>query len=211
MSANSVAAALALLAAAGMWVSFECGRALGRRHVLGGKGAATSGLVQGGVAALLGLLVSFSFSGAWGRFDLHRHMVVEEANAIETAYLRLDLLSPADQGRIRTLFRQYADARLARYRAGSDAVRAGAAQSRSHDLQMKIWSEAIADLREQNTAATTAVLPALNTMIDIATEQAAMDNARPPWIIFAMLAAVAWATAGLAGEAMAHAPRTSRI
>lgn len=211
MSTNFIATALALLASVGMWAFFELGHALGRRHAEIGKGASTSGLVQGGVAALLGLLVSFSFSGAWGRFDAHRHLVVEEANAIDTAYLRLDLLSQAGQVRLRTLFRRYADARLERYKVGSDAVAVDDAQSRSHDLQMRIWSEAIAGLKEQNTAATTVLLPALNRMIDVATEQAAIYKSHPPWIIFAMLAAVAWATAGLAGEAMAHTQRSSRI
>ncbi len=45
--------------------------------------------------ALLGLLVAFTFSGAASRFEDRRHLISEEANAIGTAYLRLDLL-PSD-------------------------------------------------------------------------------------------------------------------
>src|SRR6201999_2069379 len=48
--------------------------------------------VEGSVFALFGLLVAFSFAGAESRLDARRDMVVDEANAIEIAYLRMDLL-----------------------------------------------------------------------------------------------------------------------
>ena len=51
-----------------------------------------SGAVVGAVFALLGLLMAFTFSGAYSRFDVRRQLIVQEANAIGTAYLRLDLL-----------------------------------------------------------------------------------------------------------------------
>ena len=56
------------------------------------EGAHTgTGPVEGAVFALFGLLVAFSFSGAAERFDVRRQLIVEEANAIGTAYLRIDL------------------------------------------------------------------------------------------------------------------------
>ncbi len=51
-----------------------------------------SGAIIGAVFALLGLLIAFTFSGAYSRFDARRQLIVQEANAIGTAYLRLDLL-----------------------------------------------------------------------------------------------------------------------
>ena len=54
-----------------------------------------SGVIEASIFALLGLLVAFTFSGAEARFDTRRQLIVEETNAIGTAYLRLDLL-PAD-------------------------------------------------------------------------------------------------------------------
>ena len=53
------------------------------------------GVIEGAVFALLGLLLAFTFSGAATRFEGRRHLIVEEANDIGTAYLRVDLL-PAD-------------------------------------------------------------------------------------------------------------------
>ena len=56
------------------------------------------GAVEG---AVFGLLIAFTFSGAGTRFDTRRQLVVEETNAIGTAYLRLDLLPAALQPSLR--------------------------------------------------------------------------------------------------------------
>jgi len=42
-------------------------------------------------------------------------LIVQEANAIGTAYLRLDVLPINDQPEIRRLFREYLDARIRVY------------------------------------------------------------------------------------------------
>src|SRR5262245_17045080 len=56
-----------------------------------------TGTVEASLFALLGLLVAFSFSGAEDRLDARRAMIVDEANAIGTAYLRMDLLPEAER------------------------------------------------------------------------------------------------------------------
>jgi hypothetical protein len=44
------------------------------------------------VFALLGLLIAFTFSNALSRFEVRRNLIVEEANNVGTAFLRIDLL-----------------------------------------------------------------------------------------------------------------------
>ena len=61
--------------------------------------------------ALLGLLLAFTFSGAADRFDHRRSLIVEESNAIATAYSRIDLLPQAAQPKLRAEFRRYVEAR----------------------------------------------------------------------------------------------------
>ena len=82
----------------GLLVCVQLGFMLGRRQ--GGDGGASA--LSAAVFGLLGLLLAFSFSGAAGRFEHRRELITQEANAIGTAYLRLDLL-PAEynQGLIR--------------------------------------------------------------------------------------------------------------
>jgi hypothetical protein len=80
------------------------------------KASVGTGAVEGAIFGLLGLLVAFTFSGASARFDTRRDLIVEETNAIGSAYLRLDLLSAEAQSALQALFRQYVDVRLAVYR-----------------------------------------------------------------------------------------------
>lgn len=181
----------------------EIGRRIGvRRAAQEGEAArAGAGVVEGAVFALLGLLIAFTFSGAASRFDHRRTLIVEEANAIGTAYLRLDLLPAAAQGDLRESFRRYVDARLAVYRAIPDMAAVDAALARATALQQEIWSKAVA--ASAGSQATVLVLPALNQMIDITTTRTMAGQTHPPLILFALLSGLALLGALLAGHAMA--------
>src|SRR5262245_45629401 len=102
----------------GMLTFLEIGRRLGsRRMVHDPEGArAGAGAVEAAVFGLMGLLIAFTFSGAASRFDTRRQQIIEEANSIGTAWLRLDLLPAKQQPTLREKFRQYTDARLALFR-----------------------------------------------------------------------------------------------
>ena len=97
--------------------------------------------------ALMGLLIAFTFSGGLTRFDERRAQVVEEANAIGTAYLRVDLLPAAAQPKLREAFRQYLDTRIATYRKLPDLAAAREELARSQQLQAEIWQQAVAAAR----------------------------------------------------------------
>ena len=91
---------------AGMLVLYVAGHLLRLRHLAAGSEREVSGagIVEGAVFALLGLLLAFAFSGANSRFDDRRKLIVEEANAIGTAYLRLDVLAPAARDELAQAF-----------------------------------------------------------------------------------------------------------
>jgi hypothetical protein len=197
---------------AGMLAMQEAGRRLGARRLgMGPEGSrAGLGAVEGAVFALMGLLVAFSFSGAASRFDDRRHLIVEEANAIGTAYLRLDLLPADAQPKLRDLFRRYLDERLEVYRKMPDIPAAKEALARSAVLQGEIWSGAVEATRAEPQARIL-LLPALNAMIDITTTRTAAFRIHPPVVIFAMLGLVALACSLLAGHAMAGLKRRSLV
>jgi len=136
-----------------------------------------------------------------GRFDGRRALVVDEANAIGTAYLRIDLLPAAAQPRLREAFRSYTDARIATYKKLPDLNAASEELARSLQLQTEIWSQAIAGTRlpDSRPAAEMLVMPALNAMFDIATVRVMATQMHPPTIVFAMLIGLALASALLAG------------
>src|SRR6266436_2091797 len=120
-----------------MLLLLEVGRRIGLRRDPGDPqdAGAEIGVVDTAVFALLGLLIAFTFSGAASRWDTRRQLLVEEANAISTAYLRLDVLPPDAQSALREQFRQYVDARLAAYRSLPDVAAAKAELARSVKLQ----------------------------------------------------------------------------
>jgi hypothetical protein len=171
---------------------------------------AGGGIVDGAVFALLGLLIAFTFSGAASRFDTRRGLIIDEANAISTAYLRIDLLPAAAQPGVRALFRNYLDARLAAYRALPDLAAAKSELARAAAVQQEIWARAI-----ESTAglqpATMLVLPALNHMFDIATTRTVQTQMHPPTVIFALLIALALVSAYIAGDAIGSAGKGGRL
>lgn len=203
-NASAVAAGLF----AGMFVLLEVGRRLGARRIaVDPEGAsAGAGTVDGAVFALMGLLIAFTFSGAASRFDIRKQQVVEEANDIGTAYLRIDLLPADAQPALRDLFRKYVDSRLATYRKLPDLSAAQAELDTSIAIQGEIWSRSVEACRIANQPATTTLLlSALNAMIDIVTTRTAATKMHPPSIIFTMLVALALGCALLAGHGMAGA------
>lgn len=198
----------------GMLAVLELGRRIGQ-HRLATDGAGSNtglGVVDGALFGLLGLLLAFTFSGAASRFDARRNLIVEEANDIGTAWLRLDLLPDSLQPALRERFRQYLDARLAAYRAVPDEAKVNAELARAVVLQGEIWNLAVAAARQSpNPSATMLLLPALNAMIDITTTRTVAGRTHPPNVIFGMLAALALACSLMAGYGMAGSDRRSWV
>lgn len=183
----------------GMLLAFEIGRRLGTRRRAKEPDLATSSAVDGAVFGLLGLLIAFSFSGALARFDARRQLIVEEANAIGTAYLRLDLLPAPAQTALRDQFRRYVDGRLEIYRQLPDVAAARAELARSSALQGEIWQAAVA-ASAGAPQATMLLLPALNQMIDLTTTRTMAAQTHPPAVVFLMLFGTALVASILAGH-----------
>lgn len=198
---------LALGLFVGMVLLVGLGRGIGRRRLATDpEGARTgTGAVEGAVFALLGLLIAFTFSGAASRFDERRQLVVQETNAIGTAYLRLQVLPSGARASLEAAFRDYLDARLAVYRALPDRDAAYAHLARSNALQGRIWAEAVAAVQapEAPAAAPMLLLPALNEMFDITTTRTMATQFHPPTVIYLMLFGLGLASALLAGYGMA--------
>lgn len=203
----------ALVLFVGMVMLLETGRRLGRRRQAWLEEGARAGLgqVEGAILALMGLLVAFTFSGAATRFDTRRQLIVQEANAIGTAWLRLDLLPAAAQPELRDLFRHYLDARLATYQRMPDLAAVRTEADRANALQGEIWKRATIACREAANPLTAQLIPALNDMFDIATTRNSAALIHPPAIIFFMLGTLALMSSLLAGYAMAGGRSRSLI
>ena len=183
----------------------ELGVRAGRRAfaVDAGRRPAGLGTVETVAFGLLALLLAFTFSGAADRLDRRRAQIVEEANDIGTAWLRLDLLPADAQPKLRDAFRRYTDSRIATYRIFSEdgIAAAKAAYARSVALQNEIWAAAVAAARGIPDA-NIVLLPALNAMFDITTTRLAATQFHPPLIVYVVLGAISLACAFLVGYEM---------
>jgi hypothetical protein len=201
------AALFAVLLFLGMLALLEAGHRLGVRQGLkesdGERGS--RGAIESAVFALFGLLMAFTFSGAASRFNEKRMLIAEEANAIETAYLRLRLAPQEAQPALRELFRQYLDSRLETYRKLPNMEAAELEMVKSHKIREEIWGDAVAATRlpSSHPAAGLLLIPAVNNMIDIATTRTMALQVHPPIVIYTLLFGLGLVCSLLAGYRMA--------
>jgi hypothetical protein len=197
----------------GMLLLLGIGRNMGaRRRAIDPEGAqAGLGVVEGSIFGLMGLLLAFSFSGAASRFDSRKQLIVQEANDIGTAWLRLDLLPAAAQPALRDNFRRYLDSRLSVYRKLPDMDAARLELAKGTVLQGQIWTQALAASREGPPSAAVLLLPVLNQMIDITTTRTMGAFTHPPTVIFVMLASLTLASSLIAGYGMAGSRKRSWV
>lgn len=85
-----------------------------RRGMAKSNGSAPprSPLVETAMFTLLGLMLAFSFSAAWSRFDARLRYAVDEATAVQNLVLRVELLPAESQQRIKQSLARYIDLRL---------------------------------------------------------------------------------------------------
>jgi hypothetical protein len=199
------------------WVGVAAGLFLGTLacleagYRLGSRNSQNRELAHEGIAgldaavfALLGLLLGFSFGGGTSRLESRRQLIIQEANAIGTAYLRLDTLAAADQPEMRHFFREYLDTRLRVYQKLPDLDAAERELAEAAKIQQRIWSQAVTVSRaEQTQTAARLLLPALNEMIDVTTSRTVALYTHIPTLIFALLVIVALLSGLIAGYAMA--------
>jgi hypothetical protein len=181
------------------------GRLVGLKRAAHAEDSPGTGAINGAVFALLGLILAFSFSGAAGRFEHRRDLIVAETNAVGTAYLRIDLLPADAQHALREAFKRYVDSRVSVYdRIGNpDALRVELRKSAA--IQAEIWALAVAAGKRPEAApgSNQLLLPALNEMIDLTATRAFATMMHPPEVIHIMLIGLAAISGFLAGLGLA--------
>jgi len=162
-----------------------------RRSQIGG--------VRGAVLGLLGLLLGFTFAMAVGRYETRRDLVLKEANAIGTTWLRAGLLPEAHRAPVKDLLTRYVEVRLRTQAIGRDRAKAVEGLRLSAQLQNEIWQQAEAAATESPTPLTVTFITALNEVIDTDAERiAAARNEIPTgvWMLLTLVAAFGCFTSG---------------
>jgi hypothetical protein len=198
---NLVVVTLALFI--GLIACLEAGYRLGAKRVKTIPNAFDGfGAIEGAVFGIFALLLSLSFFGAASRLDTRRQLLVNEANAITSAYKRVDLLPDATQSEVRRLFREYLDERI-RISESSNEGQALSQMPKAVKLQQEIWARAISATKE-GAPGTPLLLLALNQMTEIASARAIAVQTHSPALVFYFLIATALFTGLVAGFGMAR-------
>ena len=156
------------------------------------------GYLVSAVLGLLALLMGFTFALAVDRYEIRRALVLEEANAIDTAYLRAQLLTEPHRARISALLVAYTDNRIALARAlGSDAA---ALLARNDRLLTDIWTATTAAYPTISGAPfSSTFIDSVNAVIDMDAARKAARGAHIPSAVLMVLLIYLVVTAGVMG------------
>ena len=167
--------------------AIEGGYRLGsyRHRQSGHENEAPVGAMVGATLGLLAFMLAFTFGMAGSRFDTRKQLVLDEANAIGTTYLRASMLQEKSD-EIRALLRSYVDARLEAVRPG----RVAEGILRSEELQDQMWSAATeVGLQHPDSIVVGLFVESLNEVIDLHAKRvtAGLRNRIPGTIWMALL------------------------
>lgn len=171
-------------------LSLEIGRQLGllRARRAEVEKESSVGAMVGATLGLLAFIMAFTFGMAGSRFDNRRQLLLDEVNAIGTAYLRTDLLEDPQQQKLQELFREYVDVRVNGVATGNfDQL-----IKRSEELHQEMWKQAVASgQRSPNSTTTMLFIQSLNEVIDLHQKRVLAGNrARIPDVIWLGLFAI---------------------
>jgi hypothetical protein len=191
-----------------MLAAAEIGFRLGCRSKLGADDRSQVGVLQGAMLGLLGLLLGFAFSGATSRFMERQQVIVAEANAMGTAYLRADLLPAEAAEGLRAELRRYAEKRIELFRE-VDPAAAARLDREMGEMHPKLWYVARAGVAAKPEVIM-AVLPPVNEVIDLLAKRNAMTRMHMPGLVVVVLiaaAGIAMATIGYGSGLVKRRPR----
>lgn len=117
-------------------IGFQIGLWMQRRDPESGK-APISGAIVGGMLGLMAFLLAFTIGIVINQHNGRKAMVVTEANAVGTAFLRAGFLEEPDLTTARELLQEYTEVRLMPV---DDPSLFDYAMSRSEEIQSKLWS-----------------------------------------------------------------------
>lgn len=172
-------------------ITFEAGFRLGRSHLDRNHDPGKSHIssLQGAILGLLALLLGFTISMAVDRFNLRKALVLEEANAIGTTYLRTQFLPPLQSKEAADLLAAYVAARLDFSNAGIDDSALAAANTAASNLESQLWVLAVAAAAQDPRSVPIGLfIQSLNDVIDNHEKrQAAVNNHVPETVIFLLI------------------------
>ena len=162
------------------------------------------GAMVGATLALLAFLLTFATSFAFEVFNERRLLIVQEANAIGSAYMQAGLLPEPLSEKSRLLFKEYVNLRL----AAMDRTQTIQAIARSEAIQDELWSFVEPIAKGNPDPIIALYITSLDNVMDIHTQRLAAElGIRVPATILVGLYGIAFLTMLLVGVHFAYEER----
>lgn len=148
--------------------------------------------------AFVAFLIAFAFSGAGERFVGRLDVIVEEANALGTAWLRADVLPEPQRNALKATLKKYT------------ADRVGQLLAKADGLHGQMWALALAGAKD-DAPLMALVLPPLNDVTDLHTTHIALIRRHLPLPILIVLLSTAAPSLALVGFGNGRSGRRSPV
>ena len=200
INAGLIASILLLVALAAIEIGFRVGRR-SQGAALDDDSKAHINATQASTLGILALLLAFTFSLSLQRFDTRSDAVVDEANAIGTAYLRAQMLPVPLRDETRALLRDYVDLRV---KAGSVSITHddewAALTAEASVLQNALWAKARrAAEANPNPVPSGMFVQATNDLIDSFGRRDAAIHRHVPEVVLLLLVGTFLITSAIVG------------
>jgi hypothetical protein len=155
-------------------------------------------IFESAILGVLGLLMGFTMSMAVTRFEARRQLVIDEANAIGTTWLRSKIIPAPGDAEFAALLRQYVDARVA-YTARTRLDELPEIRAQDARLQRELWSRAMGFAVKDRSVNAGLLLQSLNQSIDLEAARWAFFWGHVPQSVIYLNALIAMLAAALLG------------
>ena len=154
----------------------------------------------GGLFALSGLILAFTFGMSGSRLERVRGVIEQEGNDIGTAILRADLYADSVRDGFRYDFKDYLEAIIAFYNNAENVDSLFKAKADAAKAAQRLWARAAQQSKLPNMLIpSNQMIPSLNSMFDVAQSREIILKSRVPDLIVYMLFISVWATCFIGG------------
>ena len=196
--------------ALGTMVCYEVGFRLGRwwQERTPGEQEGPTGMLVGSILALLAFLLAVTMGMAADRFDTRRALVLAEANAIGTTYLRAGYLPEPASSQARELLRAYVPLRI----VTTNTADVQAAIDQSNAILAKLWTVTEGVAKTYGSDVVALYVDAVNETIDLHESRVTAGiYARVPETVLLLLVGGAALSLGMVGYSAGLTRRRSPL
>lgn len=153
-------------------IAIRSGIALMRQRIkkLGKEEDAPINTIVGATLGLLAFILAFTFGMTTSRYDARKHFLLDDVNAIHTAWLRAGMIPEPHQTEVRELLLDYVDFRV---KLANKEISPLETIEGSNQIQQEIWGhvKALVDMEHRNGSIVTLFTNSVNHLFEIQTKR----------------------------------------